>query len=160
MKTKHRSAATAKRAHRWQADPRALHKVLARTETLTPGEVQQLALPARVAWESLRGGHGEQGDFDTLAAALNIALVRAEAIDPLCERTCIDAQGALMRTHERYGRTGRWGVDGPALQAIPPALDLHDQMLELSTPAQIEAAGLEVMRRIRAGEVITTEDPA
>ena len=151
MKTKHRKASAAKR--RWQADPGALRRVLARTEPFTAAEVRELALPVRLAFESLRTGAGHEADCDTLAVALNATLVRAEAIDPLCEQVCIDAQDGLMRAKLRHAETGRWGFDGLALQNIPPALDLHEQMLALSSPAQMIAAQEEVLQRMARGQV-------
>ena len=153
MKTKHRNAANAKRSRRWQADPSAMQRVIARTTVFTAAEVQELALPVRLAYESLRTGVGNEDDCDTLAIAVNAALVRSESIDPLCEQTCIDAQDGLMRAKARFAATGRWGFDGLAMQSIPLALDLHEQMLSLSSPAQMIEAQQEVLARMARGQV-------
>lgn len=149
MKTAHRTASQHKR--RWQADPGAIYRVMGRLQPFTPTEQLRLNLPPRVAFESLRTGHGEEGDFHTLAGAVNVAMVRAEVIDLLAEQTAITARDALMRCLQRHQTTGRWGFDGPALQDIPPALDLYEQLLALSTPQQMQDAMTETIRRMESG---------
>ncbi|MGH6627615.1 MAG: hypothetical protein ACRECD_13940 [Burkholderiaceae bacterium] len=151
MKTAHRQASQAKR--RWQADPSALSRVMNRLQPFSAPELVQLQTPVRVAFESLRSGRGEEDDFHTLAAVVNVALIRSEAIDPLCVETCERAQQALLRVLERRRRSGLWGFDGPALQDIPPAIELHEQLLALSTPLQMQRAMNETLRRMSAGQV-------
>lgn len=149
MKTAHRQASHAKR--RWQADPAALYRLMNRLQPFTPTEQLRLNLPPRVAYESLRTGRGEEADFHTLAGAVNVAMVRAETINPLAEQTAITARDALMRCWQRHQASGRWGFDGPALQDLPPALDLYEQLLALSTPQQMQDAMAETIRRMESG---------
>ncbi len=137
-----------------RGDPSAIYRVMNRLQPFTDDELRTLALPVRVAFESLRAGRGTEGDFHTLAAAINTALMRSESIDPLCEQTCITAQAALMRVLDRHQRTGLWGLDGLALQDIPLAIDLHEQLLQLSTPLQMQQAMQETLRRMQAGQVL------
>ncbi len=107
MKTKHRNASHAKR--RYQADPSAIYRVFNKVQMFTRDELLRLNMPVRIAFESLRTGHGEDGDFHTLAAAINCALIRSEEIDPLCVETCKLAQDGLFRAIMRHNNTGRWG---------------------------------------------------
>lgn len=72
-------------------------------------------------------------------------------IDPLCVETAKRAQAGLMRAYDRHTTTGRWGFDGPALQDMPDAIDLYEQMLELSTPMQMQAAMRETINRMNGG---------
>lgn len=125
MKTSYRTAARAKR--RWQADPSSIYRTMSKIQPLTSSELAELQTPVRLAYERLRSGTAHDGDFDTLAAALNISVVRGESIDPLCVHTAQLAQDALIRARDRYERIGRWGFDGQALQDIPPAIDLYEQ---------------------------------
>lgn len=112
-----------------------------------------LALPPRVAFESLRDGRGSDGDFDTVAAVVNVALVRCEEIGQEGVELCQNAQVCLLEAKARHERTGRWGFDYQGLQCIPAAIDLHEQLLELSTPKQMMNAMREVVKRMNAGHV-------
>lgn len=138
----------------WQKDPGALQRVMARIEPFTEPEQSQLTLPIRTAYERLRTGVGAAQDFHDLAGAINLTMVRCEAIDPMAEITAIDARDAMMRCWQRHLNTGKWGFDGPALQALPPAIDLHEQLVRLSTPLQMAQAMQETIRRMTAGDVL------
>lgn len=149
MKTAHRKAAHAKR--RYQADPAAMFRVFNRLEPFTQAEQHQLNVPVKLAYERLRTGVGCEDDFHTLAAAVNVAMIRAESIDPMAEQTAVNARDALLRCLVRHGSTGRWGFDGPALHDLPPAIDLHEQLLALPTPLEMADAMKEAIRRMDAG---------
>ena len=151
MKTAHRKAAHGKR--RYQADPAAMFRVFNRLEPFTQAEQHQLNVPVKLAYERLRTGVGCEDDFHTLAAAVNVAMIRAESIDPMAEQTAVNARDALLRCLVRHSTTGRWGFDGPALQDLPPAIDMHEQLVALSTPLQMETAQREARRRMEAGLV-------
>ena len=140
-------------ATRRAINPHALQQAVNRVAPFTPAELLALQTPVRVAFEALRTGHGTEPDFHTLAAAVNTALIRSEAIDPLCVETCQRAQAALLGMLGRFNRCGKWGVDHHALQDIPPALDLHEQLLELSTPLQMMTAMRETLARMQQGHV-------
>jgi hypothetical protein len=140
------------------ADARSLPRLMARLEPFTASELLELQLPVHSAFEALRTGQGHEDDYHTLAAAVNTALIRSEAIDPLCVETCQRAQAALLAMRARFDRTGRWGVDHASLQDLPPALDLHDQLLAMSTPKQMADALSETLRRMHAGHVFQTAD--
>jgi len=156
MKTQNRTAAQHKR--RWQADPAAIYKTMARIQPFTLAEQTTITLPVRVAFEALRTGAGTFDDFDTLAECLNVAVVYSESIDMLCEQTCVQAQQALMLARARHAATGRWGLCWRGLQHIPPALDLYEQMVALSTPKQLIDCMKVTQSRMRAGTVLRMED--
>ena len=51
----------------------------------------------RWAFEKLKLGDGTPEDFDRVANAINIGLIRAEAIDPLAEETMLAGEAAMNR---------------------------------------------------------------
>ena len=129
-------------------------RLIRQIEPFDAEELMRLELPIRMSFEALRSGAGSEQDFHDVAAAINATMVRSESVDELCVQTAIAARDALMRTWERHQRTGRWGFDGPALQEVADAIDLHEQLIRLSTPAQMLGALRTVIARGKAGEVV------
>lgn len=132
---------------RYRADPSTLSRVLNRIQPFNAQELLRLELPIRLSFEAIKTGQGTERDFHDLAAAINAAMVRSEAVDPLCEQTAVSARDALMRTWSRFEKTGRLGFDGPALSEVADGIDLHEQLIRNSTPLQMIEAMREVMRR-------------
>lgn len=153
-------------------------RLLRELEPFTADEIATLTLPPQLAYEAISTGRSQPGDFDTLAAVVNVSLMRAERLeqfgygrpdatpDELEEELatgrqavalCLEAQDVLMHMGERHRRTGRWGVDAQARETIPAVLDLHHQLLLGSTPKQMKEALLEVLRRCRSGQVHRVE---
>lgn len=141
------------RKRRAPIDPMVAMRLLRELQPFDDAERMALALPPRVSFQTIRDGKGADGDFDTLAAVVNVAMVRCEEIGQTGVELCQEAQACLMDMKVRQARTGRWGFDYRALQAIPPAIDLHEQLLELSTPKQMMEAMREVVKRMNAGQV-------
>ena len=139
---------TAHKQKRYTADPMAMFRVIRLTKTYAEHEVVKLSLPSRLAFEAIKSGGGVLDHFNELAVCINSAKVRSEAIDPLCAATCRAAQDAMTRTRNRYLSTGKFGFDGPAMQQIPDALDLHEEILRGSSPGLMTAALMEQYRRI------------
>ena len=152
MKTAHRLASRAKR--RYVADPMAIFKVFGKVQPFTEAEQATLNLPVRIAFEAMRTRTAVESDFHTLAAAVNIAMVCAEKIDPLVEQSCIAGRDALMRTHRRHAATWVWGLDGPAFAEIEQSLEIYEQLTALLTGGQLKDAMTECVRRMQAGEVV------
>lgn len=147
-----KTSAYARKRHR--VDPTGGLRSISALRPFDQSELLQLSLPPRVAFESLKTGRGSQGDFDTLAVVVNVSMVRCESIGSEGVELCKEAQDALMVIAARHEATKRWGMDYQALQTIPAVIDLHEQLLELSTPRQMMDAMREVMKRMQAGEVI------
>lgn len=148
MKTAHRKASHAKR--RYIADPMAMYRVMGRVEPFTAEEQAALNLPVRLAFQGFIDRKAVEADFHTLAAAVNIAMICAETIDPLVEQSCIAGRDAMMRVYERHQRTGQWGLDGPAMGEIEQSIEIYEQL----TGGQLKAAMVECIKRMRAGEVL------
>ncbi len=66
----------------------------------------------------------------------------------------LTGRGTLLRTLHRYHATGRVGFDGPAIADVELGIDLHEQILRLSTPLQMADALREVMRRTAEKQVL------
>lgn len=152
MNTLHRNQSRAKR--RYEADPHAIFRVLGRVSPFTAEEQATLNLPVRLAYDAMLKGLAVEGDFHTLAAAINIAMVCAEKIDPLVEQGCIAGRDAMQRVFERHQRTGQWGFDGPAIQEVEQSIEIYEQLVSLLTGSQLKDAMTECVRRMRDGEVI------
>lgn len=124
-------------------------------QPLTQDQIDDLGLAVHLAVERLRIGQPIEGDWHTLAAAVNVSLV-------LCERgvgaeylpDIIKAQDALLRIFERQARTGGWGFDGPAYSALTLAVEIHEAQVASITRDGARAAMLEVRRRAARGEVL------
>lgn len=152
MNSRHRLASRAKR--HYVADPMAMFKVFGKVQTFTEAEQATLNLPVRIAFEAMRTRTAVESDFHTLAAAVNIAMVCAEKIDPLVEQSCIAGRDALMRTHRRHAATWVWGLDGPAFAEIEQAVEIYEQINALLPAGQVKEALEECYRRISRGEVM------
>lgn len=146
MKTKHRKASQHKR--RWQADPGSIYKLMNKVQPFTEEELRRLMLPVRVSFVSMKLGRGTQSDYQDLADAINVSMVRAEGIDPVAELMTLRGRDAMVRVLDRFTRTGRWGFDGPALTEVEDVVCFHEDLLRLSTPQQMIDAMAEVYRRV------------
>ena len=49
------------------------------------------------------------------------------------------AQG-LLRARQRHAKTGAWGLDGPAIEALRESLDIYEEVLRASSVTQMEQA--------------------
>ena len=118
-----------------------------------------LCLPVRMAYEALRTGTATEGNIDTLAVAINASLMRAEKISSALVVRVIEAQEAVLRIKARQQRTGRFGLDAQAMAELLPVIDLYEQLIDLSTRAQMADAIREVMARRDRGQIFNEETP-
>lgn len=107
-----------------------------------------ISVLVQTAFERLRSGVGEPKDFDRVAGAFNVALIRAEAIDPLAEETMLAGIEAMKRCDGIWQRHGKFGFTGPDLIAATDALQLYLGILHLSKPIQMAQAQNEAARRM------------
>lgn len=141
------------RRHGW-GDPFAQFRLMRKLQPFTPAELLKLTLTPRMAWESMRTGQANDNDRGTVSAVVNTALVRCEAIHPDLVGVCKLAQQALLRVKQRHLQTGSCALTHQEIVDIEPVIDLHEQLLELSTPLEMERALAEVLRRAAAGETL------
>lgn len=139
---------------RWSKDPSSIYRVMVGQQLFTPAEQATLALPVREALQSLRDGTGTDVHWNTLAAITNACMVRGEAIAPEVVAVARDAQAAVLDVLDRFHRTGRWGMAHADFVRIEPCVDLHEQLIALSTPAQMQAAYRSTLERMQRGETL------
>ena len=145
MRTTHRVTSAFKQ--KTARDCAAIYGLIAKLQPFTPEELRRLSLPIRVSFESLKKGAGTYSDYQDLADAINVSMVRAEEIDPLAEAMVLRARDAMVRVVQRFECTGVWVFDGPAIGEVAEALDFYDQLLEMSSPQQMHDALMEVKKR-------------
>ena len=120
-----------------------------------PAEVSRVMVDVRMCYERLKSGAGTEQDYRVVIFAVNIGMIRAEAIDTELVSYFLAAGEALMECGRLHARHDRYGFTGPGILAINAALEFYEQMLGLSSPNQMHAAAEEADRRYRAGDVIT-----
>lgn len=145
MKTAHRNAS---RAKRYQANPYTWLETLAANSEPDPAHAMQITNMVRTSFELLKSGHGTAKDFNRLGAALNVALIRAEAIDPLAEQTIAGGMEAMRNCDRIWQKHGRYGFTGPDLIALADAVNLYEEILRITKPILMEQAAHEVARRM------------
>lgn len=147
MRTQHRIAAHAKYDARHSM---AFVHVLAANTEQPKENADSIMLLLRLAFEKLKAGTGDQEQFNRLAAATNVGLIRSEMIDPLAAETMVRGIQALKNCSDINDRHGKFGFSGPDLICMSDALNLYEDILRLSKPIQMERAVEEVARRMLA----------
>ena len=142
------------RRRKYQADPVAMFKVFNRLQPFNATELVQLELPIRISFEALKTGKGTERDWSDLAAACNVTIVRSHDIGPECVAVAEAGSDALMRMWNRAQVHGVWAFDGPALAEVAQLVDLHEQIIRLSTPVQMMIAMGKVVKA-RAAQGVT-----
>ncbi|MDH5857761.1 hypothetical protein E8K88_02755 [Lampropedia aestuarii] len=117
--------------------------------TYAEGELTLDHIKIRTCFARLRDGSGNDDDFNRVAVAINLAKVRALEIDEILADSIEVAQDAMMRCKARFYSHGRFGFDGPGLQAVLNALDANEEIVQNSSPRQMEKA-LHVVRDVLA----------
>lgn len=120
-----------------------------------PERVRDLMLKTRMHLDMLVRGLVPAGDEETheyLCLVIGIAQIRVvdiglanrasggiDTANELLVQLNAAAQG-LMRARQRHGKTGRWGLDGPAIEALRGGLDIFEEVLRASSAMQMEHA--------------------
>ncbi len=148
MNTAQRIASHGKR--KYQADPGAWMRVIAGNKDQPEDNADAIMIKIRTAYEMLKGGHATDADFDRVAAALNVGLLRAEQIDPLCEQTMNEGVEAMYGCAGIHKRHGKYGFTGRGLLAMNDAIDLYESILRGSTPKMMGDASNAAFVRVSA----------
>jgi hypothetical protein len=117
-----------------------------------------LALAARMAFESVQRGTADNADRDTLVCMVNVSMVLAGkhcGADDLADQ--LAAQDALLRADGRVLQGKRWNFDGEGRLAILRAIDAHEQQIALLGQGLVTDALLTVMDLRAAGHVHKVE---
>lgn len=164
MNREQRRAAKFKRAARnrnfERSSPTGGMGVITLAQTYSDEEFRRLSNNARLPWYKLCNGLGTQEDFDMLTTCLNVAAIIAKDIDDLVLEVIDRGMNALAAMKSRFLRTGRFGADAEALQVMPDALDVHDEIIRNSTPLQTVTALRTAMKMVAQGDVIVAPEMA
>ena len=120
-------------------------------------QAARLGNEVRLSWYHLCNGNGDAADFENLALALNISMILGELLGTVATDIAQQAQAAAMVIKARFENIGKFGVDAQALEHIPPALDMYDELLRVASPNQLVSALQECLRRLKAGKVLKAE---
>lgn len=111
----------------------------------------------RSAYDRIRDGltpTNDMEDFDLIAHALGVALVRAEEIAGVDYEANLMmvpitlASLAMTRCADRWGRTARWGFDGPALNEVLMGIEIYEEIVRNSSALLMTRACDERERRL------------
>lgn len=137
-----------------------------------PREVERIMLKARTHLDMLVRGLVPASDEEThdyLCHIVGVSQIRVmdiglanrrtggiESANELLTTLNAAAQG-LLRARQRHAKTGRWGLDGPALEPLRDAIDIYETVLSASSAQQMEHAqgarlrALQMQQAERAG---------
>lgn len=111
-----------------------------------------LALAARMAFESVQRGTGNDADRDTLVCMVNVAMVLAsQHLSAADLDDQLAAQDALLRADGRAATGKAWNFDGEGRSAMLVAIDAHEQQIALLGQALVTDALLTVMDCVPMG---------
>jgi hypothetical protein len=113
-----------------------------------------LALAARMAFESVQRGTANDADRDTLVCMVNVAMVLASKhLSAADLDDQLAAQDALLRADGRALTGKAWNFDGEGRMAMLVAIDAHEQQIALLGQALVTDALLTVMDMRANGHV-------
>ena len=113
-----------------------------------------LALAARMAFESVQRGTANDADRDTLVCLVNVAMVLANKhLSAADLDDQLAAQDALLRADGRALTGKAWNFDGEGRRAMLVAIDAHEQQIALLGQAYVTDALLTVMDMRAKGHV-------
>ncbi|MEL6236983.1 MAG: hypothetical protein AAFO57_00460 [Pseudomonadota bacterium] len=120
----------------------------ARASQMQDGDADLFRLAVLSALDAISKGLGAASDWNTIASAMNHALeLTRTGVGEEIMPVLLAANDGMMRTRERFERTGRLGFDGDAIRDIREALDLWFDQLMLCTVGQVDAATRQVRKR-------------
>ena len=135
-------------------DPFAQFRLMRKLQPFTQSELLKLNLTPRMAWQAMRTG---QSNDNAAALSRPSSTPHSSAARPSTPTWSASANRPSRRSGASSNATCR---PAPAplthqdIEDIEPVIDLHEQLLELSTPLEMERALLEVLRRAAAGETL------
>jgi hypothetical protein len=113
-----------------------------------------LALAARMAFESVQRGTANDADRDTLVCLVNVAMVLASKhLSAADLDDQLAAQDALLRADGRAATGKAWNFDGEGRTAMLIAISAHEQQIALLGQALVTDALLTVMDMRAKGHV-------
>jgi hypothetical protein len=119
---------------------------------ITEEDQTDLSLAYRLSFEMMLTGDSTEEHWSTVVCSLNTALVLAErTAGTNHEEYLVRALDGAWRARERAQKTGVWRFDGPAINDIRIAFEIHEEQIQFCNRQQIRAALQEVSDRIVRG---------
>lgn len=129
-----------------------------------PGLVRDIMLKVNMHFDMLMRGALPKGDIEThdyLAHIIAISQIRviqigvANKASGMTEANdligCLNEAGkGLLRARQRHSKTGKWGLDGPAIEALRDAIGIYEEIMRASSPLQMEQAQDIRIQELRA----------
>lgn len=145
-----------KRANQKRIDHHGtIYRVMTGLQPFTQKERTNLSLPVRLAFNAMLDGTATEDDYHTLAIITNLCMIVAEPLGDEALDVIFDAQDACMNILARHKRTGKWGMSAKDRDDLYPILDMHDEVVALWTPIQLQSALNTVRQRIDQGLTLT-----
>lgn len=156
-----------KKVHRIAASVRAT-KAIGASRPMgesDPARVSSIMLKARTHLGMLVRGAVPAGDKEThdyLCHVVGISQIRVMDIGIANKSqggitaanelmlTLNAADQGLLRARQRHSKTGAWGLDGPAIEALRGSLDIYEEVLRASSAMQMEHAQGTRLRTLQA----------
>lgn len=104
----------------------------------------------REYFASLCAGTADEDSYRRLYIAIQLAALRAKEIDADLAAQFEPAMSALSRCKERRQTTGKYGFDGPGMQAVAWGINAHEEILRHSTPKQMDNCLKEILKAMNA----------
>jgi len=117
----------------------------------TAAEQTNIMVAVAGAFLRLRDGSNSVGDFNTLANAINIGLVRSESMDRGTEEVFQRTQQALLRADQIYESLRVYTFTPAELVDLAKGVHAYSDVLKRSTEQQMKAAIEECERRLVRG---------
>lgn len=89
------------------------------------------------AFGRLKDGSAGKDDFRRVSKVLNLAMVRACEIDEALANMLHAPHAAMNNMRQRFLKTGKWGFDGPGMQAVADGLGIAQTIMDSSSPQQM-----------------------
>ena len=115
-------------------------------------ELDKMRARERGAMGALRSGVARLLDVDEIESMCLISLEMAErGVGPEVIVPARLLEIELRQARERFGRTGRIALTGPALRALDDVWEYHDLQRQSVSRAEYERCILTVFNRLRTG---------
>jgi hypothetical protein len=115
------------------------------------GDMRAIMVKVADAFIGLRDGSNNVGQYNRLAAAMNIGIVRSESIGEGAVEVFRAAQRALLDADAIYEALHCYTFTPAGLVDLAKGVQGYSELPKMSTPAQMEQARAECARRLAAG---------
>ena len=128
--------------------------VIAASQDCTPEHADGIMRPVRAALQALLDGKAGDTEYTRVGCALNVATIRAEQIgdNDAAVQVLQAASHAMLECLRIRHAHGRYGLTGPAREAIKEGIDLYETIVRNSTPRQMYDAERELERMLARGK--------